>query len=114
MPTTRRGFIAGAAATLTVPLWPRVRSLSFQARDAMPIKARPFHLKQVRLRRGAFLDAAEVNRRYMASLDLNRLLHMFRITAGLPSSAKPLGGWERNIKVTGRCGMCTMFQSERL
>jgi DUF1680 family protein len=95
MQTTRRSFIARAAATLTVPLWPRVSALSFQARDAGRIKARPFDLKQVRLRRGPFLDAAEVNRKYMASLNPDSLLHMFRITAGLPSSAKPLGGWEQ-------------------
>ena len=94
-PTTRRSFIARATATLTAPLWPRVSALSFQARDAARIKARPFELKQVRLRRGPFLDAAETNRKYMTSLDPNSLLHMFRITAGLPSSAKPLGGWEQ-------------------
>ena len=94
-PTTRRTFIARAAAALSVPLWPRVSALSFQARDAGRIKARPFELKQVRLRRGPFLDAAEVNRKYMASLEADSLLHMFRITAGLPSSAKPLGGWEQ-------------------
>src|SRR6478672_1606188 len=94
-PTTRRSFIARAAATLSVPLWPRVSALSFQARDAGRIKARPFELKQVRLRRGPFLDAAEVNRKYMASLNPDSLLHMFRVTAGLPSSAKPLGGWEQ-------------------
>jgi DUF1680 family protein len=31
---------------------------------------------------------------YLLDLDSDRLLHMFRVTAGLPSSAKPLGGWE--------------------
>jgi hypothetical protein len=72
-----------------------VSALSFQARDASLIRARPFELKQVRLRRGPFLDAAEVNRKYMTSLEADSLLHMFRITAGLPSSAKPLGGWEQ-------------------
>ena len=94
-PTTRRSFIARAAASLTVPMWPRASALSFQTRDATRIKARPFDLKQVRLRRGPFLDAAEVNRKYMASLNPDSLLHMFRVTAGLPSSAKPLGGWEQ-------------------
>jgi DUF1680 family protein len=93
--TTRRAFIARTAATLTVPLWPRVSALSFESSEADRIKARPFDLKQVRLRRGPFLDAAEINRKYIASLDSNSLLHMFRVTAGLPSSAKPLGGWEQ-------------------
>ena len=30
----------------------------------------------------------------MMGLEPDRLLHMFRVTAGLPSSAEPLGGWE--------------------
>lgn len=95
MLTTRRRFLAGAAASTTAPLWLRARALSFQARDAGRIKARPFDLKRVRLGRGPFLDAAEVNRKYMTSLEPDSLLHMFRITAALPSSAKPLGGWEQ-------------------
>jgi uncharacterized protein len=95
-PTTRRSFIARAAATLgTAPLLSRINALAFPARDTAPIKTRPFELKHVRLRRGPFLNAAEVNRRYMASLNADSLLHMFRVTAGLPSSAKSLGGWEQ-------------------
>jgi DUF1680 family protein len=35
-----------------------------------------------------------VNRRFLLSLDPDRLLHNFRVTAGIPSSAEPLGGWE--------------------
>jgi DUF1680 family protein len=58
------------------------------------IRVRPFDLKSVRLRPGAVLDALEVNRRYLIGLDPDRLLHMFRVTAGLPSNAEPLGGWE--------------------
>lgn len=95
MLTTRRRFLAGVAASATTPLWLSTRSLSLQARDAGRIKARPFDLKRVRLRGGPFLDAAQVNRRYVKSLEPDSLLHMFRITAGLPSSAKPLGGWEQ-------------------
>src|SRR5215510_11270027 len=95
-PTTRRHFIATAAASLTAPFCPRIKGLAFQTRDVGGrIKVRPFDLKQVRLKSGLFLDAAEINRKYMASLDPNSLLHMFRVTADLPSSAKPLGGWEQ-------------------
>ena len=36
----------------------------------------------------------ELDGRYMLSLEPDRLLHTFRLTAGLPSDAKPLGGWE--------------------
>jgi DUF1680 family protein len=59
--------------------------------------ARPFDLARVRLRPGPFLDAAEVNRRFLMGLDPDRLLHMFRVTAGLPSNAAPLGGWESPV-----------------
>ncbi|WP_306211244.1 glycoside hydrolase family 127 protein [Actinoplanes sp. RD1] len=31
---------------------------------------------------------------YLRFVDLDRMLHMFRVTAGLPSTAEPLGGWE--------------------
>jgi len=55
----------------------------------------PFKLSQVRLLEGPFKDAMERDRKYLYMLDSDRLLHMFRVTAGLPSSAKPLGGWER-------------------
>ena len=92
----RRNFLAAAAAS--VPLW-RLR-LSALTRGAAPggaapaLAAQPFDLARVRLRPGPFLDALQVNRRYLMGLDPDRLLHTFRLTAGLPSTAEPLGGWE--------------------
>ena len=65
-----------------------------EADQAERIRVRPFPVSAVRLRAGAALEALEVNRRYLMGLDSERLLHMFRITAGLPSTAQPLGGWE--------------------
>jgi DUF1680 family protein len=35
-----------------------------------------------------------VNRRFVLGQDPDRLLHTFRLTAGLPTSAEPIGGWE--------------------
>jgi hypothetical protein len=60
----------------------------------MGLKVRPFDLRQVRLLDGPFAQCMERTRRYLLSLDSDRQLHTFRLTAGLPSSAKPLGGWE--------------------
>ncbi len=54
----------------------------------------PFALRDVRLLAGPALDAANVNRNYLLGLDPDRLLHTFRLTAGLPTLAEPLGGWE--------------------
>jgi hypothetical protein len=61
---------------------------------AEPCAAQPFELQQVRLLDGPFLKALERNQQYLSSLDLDRQLHVFRVTAGLPSTAAPLGGWE--------------------
>ncbi len=63
-------------------------------KEVVRFKAQPFPLNQVRLLEGPLEDAMERNRRYLLDLDADRLLHMFRVTAGLPSSAEPLGGWE--------------------
>jgi DUF1680 family protein len=42
------------------------------------------------------------NREYLLSLEPDRFLHMFRVTAGLPSDAEPYGGWERpTVEVRG-------------
>ncbi len=57
-------------------------------------KAQPFNLVQVRLLDGPFKDAMERDRKYLHDLSSDRLLHTFRINAGLPSTAQPLGGWE--------------------
>ena len=58
----------------------------------VPIAVRPFPLENVRLLDGK--EAMDRNTRYLHDLDLDRLLHNFRLTAGLPTSAQPLGGWE--------------------
>ena len=56
-------------------------------------KAEPFSLRDVRLLDGPFKHAMELDRAYLLSLDPDRLLHSFRLNAGLPSTAKPYGGW---------------------
>ncbi|MHC4555897.1 MAG: beta-L-arabinofuranosidase domain-containing protein [Planctomycetota bacterium] len=64
-------------------------------KETIEFKAQPFVLKQIRLLDGPFKDAMERDRRYLHDLESDRLLHMFRVNAGLPSSAEPLGGWEK-------------------
>ena len=59
-----------------------------------PRAAEPFPLADVRLLDGPFRDAMLGDQNYLLSLDPDRLLHTFRLNVGLPSSAKPLGGWE--------------------
>jgi hypothetical protein len=69
-------------------------SAKTRVQDKVSAKAYPFDLKDVRLLDGPFRDAMLRDQQYLLSLDLDRLLHNFRVTAGLPSTAKPLGGWE--------------------
>jgi len=64
------------------------------SREKVSWKVQPFPMTQVRLRPGNFLNMQEINRRYLAMIPNDRLLHSFRVTAGLQSSAEPLGGWE--------------------
>ena len=90
----RRDFLASTvltAASAALPL--RLRRLPGESAAPTPA-ALPFDLARVRLGAGPFKDALDVNRRFLVAQDPDRLLHMFRVTAGLPSSAEPLGGWE--------------------
>jgi len=65
------------------------------SREVVPLRAIPFPMSNVRLGPGALSAAAEANRRYLRTLPPDRLLHTYRLTAGLPSSAEPLGDWEK-------------------
>lgn len=105
---TRRQFVTSAGA-VTGALFMHAPAEAGQdpVVDAVPVKGKsenrervswrvePFSLKQVRLLDGPFKDAMEINHKWLVSLPSDRLLHSFRITAGLSSSAEPLGGWEK-------------------
>jgi uncharacterized protein len=57
-------------------------------------KAEPFPMSDVRLLPSFWKDMMELNRSWLYSLPNERLAHNFRVTAGIPSDADPLGGWE--------------------
>lgn len=61
---------------------------------AAPDQLAPFPLPSVRLLAGPFKTAMERDAKYMLELETDRLLHNFRVNAGLPSTAAPLGNWE--------------------
>lgn len=61
-----------------------------------PVAASPFSLGEVRLLDGPFKQAETVNRAYLLSLDPDRFLFHFRVNAGLPTTARPYGGWENS------------------
>ena len=72
---------------------PFAETLTFTRKDA-ELRATPFPLSQVRLLAGPCLNAAESNRAFLMRIAPDRLLHTFRLNAGLATSAQPLGGWE--------------------
>jgi DUF1680 family protein len=57
-------------------------------------KVIPFENSQVVLTSSWIKHREDINTKYLKSLDPDRLLHNFRINAGIPSNAKPLDGWE--------------------
>lgn len=97
---SRRDFVVTTGALGAAVVLPRrLLAMHEKLMHALPITerrglAQPFDVGRVRLLPGPFLDATDVNRRFLLGLDPDRLLHMFRVTGGLPSSAIPLGGWE--------------------
>ncbi len=57
-------------------------------------KAKPFSMPDVRLLPSFWEDTMELNRSFLYSLPNERLAYNFRVTAGIPTDADPLGGWE--------------------
>jgi uncharacterized protein len=54
----------------------------------------PFPLTEVRLLDGPFLEAQKRDETYLLQLEPDRMLHNFRVNAGLEPKAPVYGGWE--------------------
>lgn len=61
---------------------------------ASPPTATSFDLAAVRLLPGPFKTAQELDAQYLLTLEPDRLLHNFRVNAGLAPKAPVYGGWE--------------------
>ncbi len=100
-PSLLAGLLSSSLRPRVLALWVSLASVSAAALSAAEVplaiqtKVAPFDLSEVRLLDGPFERALQLDRRYLLSLDVDRLLHNFRVNAGLPSSAEPLGGWEK-------------------
>src|SRR3954463_3263472 len=84
--------LAVAALVAVAARGPAQYPVAVKGADKIPAAALPFPLEDVRLLEGPFRDAMIRDQEYLLSLDEDRLLHTFRLTAGLPSTAQPLGG----------------------
>jgi uncharacterized protein len=109
---TRRHFLGSAAAAGTLTFLPSKAiaadtkptastgidtanvSLTRAAVAKVKWKVEPFSMTEVRLLPSFWKDTMELNRSFLYSLPNERLAHNFRVTAGIPSDADPLGGWE--------------------
>ncbi len=112
---TRRHFLGAAAAAGTTALLPAhsnaaarvakdnttssssdtaVETLVHSPVAKVQWKAVPFSMAEVRLLPGFWKEMMELDRSYLYSLPNDRLAYNFRVTAGLPTDADPLGGWE--------------------
>ena len=54
----------------------------------------PFSLSEVRLLDGPFLQAQQRDEKYLLELEPDRMLHNFRVNAGLEPKAPVYAGWE--------------------
>ncbi len=87
-------FLAPCLMPAVMKALPAQTSSKLKVQNKIPSQAYPFELTDVRLLDGPFRDAMLRDQKYLLELDADRLLHNFRVTAGLPSTAQPLGGWE--------------------
>ncbi|GAB4516615.1 MAG: glycoside hydrolase family 127 protein [Amphiplicatus sp.] len=85
----RRLLAGGAQAAMLAACAPRAGKTKPAAKGAQP-----FPLEAVRLKPSPFRAAVEANRRYLLSLEPDRLLHNFRLYAGLEPKGAVYGGWE--------------------
>ncbi|HQZ95653.1 MAG TPA: glycoside hydrolase family 127 protein [Pyrinomonadaceae bacterium] len=81
-----------AGVGLAVPL----SAVGQKAGANFPKTAQPFSLVNVRLTPSPFLDAVNANLKYLIKLEPDRLLHNFRVHAGLKPKGEVYGGWERD------------------
>ena len=79
---------------LTFAQYPGENSDNIKVTEKIPVKAYSFNLSDVKLLESPFLQNMERDGKCLLSLDINRLLHNFKVNAGLRSNAKPYGGWE--------------------
>jgi uncharacterized protein len=97
MDRSRRNFLkTSVRRRRPLPGWPLGSRSCFVADGPEHPAGRlePFPLASVRLDPGIFKQQEEINARYLDSLTVDRLLHSFRVTAGISSSVTPYKGWE--------------------
>lgn len=94
---SRRRFLAQVGTgALTAGVAPQAAWASTAPRThpQAPAKLHPFDMADVELGEGPFLHAQRMTEAYLFKLQPDRMLHNFRVNAGLRPKAAVYGGWE--------------------
>jgi uncharacterized protein len=109
MPSSRRHFIQrSATAAAAIGLAPLTNELSaerltaiigespdaIRAYESRLVRAHPVPLDKVRLTGGPLKQVQDVTRKYLLSLDPDRMMAFYRVRAGLAQKAQPYEGWD--------------------
>jgi DUF1680 family protein len=88
------GTVAFAAGALPITLTPAMAVAPKLPANAAAALLQPFDLADVELGESAFLHAQRLTEAYLLKLQPDRMLHNFRVNAGLQPRAPVYGGWE--------------------
>lgn len=97
---SRRDLLASAGvAAVTAGLGSVLPATAIAAQPAAgavvkPARLQPFDMADVTLAEGPFLHAQRMTQAYLLRLQPDRMLHNFRVNAGLKPKAAVYGGWE--------------------
>ena len=107
-------FVDGSAQSH----YPGQQIEKFKVADKQKSSVYTFNLNDIRLLESPFKENMERNGRWLLSIDVNRLLHSFRVNAGLPTRAIAYGGWEMlDVELRGHSvghvlsGLALMYSS---
>lgn len=92
----------GGSDLLAQSHYPGQHENKIVVQDKTQILASSFDLRDVKLLESPFLDNQKAEIKWLLAIDNNRLLHTFRLNAGIASTAKAIGGWEEpSIELRG-------------
>ena len=83
-----------SAQIQTAPVSPVPSTGEGKIQRAIAFNVESFPLQNVRLLEGPFLQAQQRDEKYLLQLEPDRMLHNFRVNAGLEPKAPVYGGWE--------------------
>ncbi len=87
-------MVGGAAAAAETVAPPVAAADDPRATERRLMRARPIALEKIRLTGGPLKHAQELDSAYLLALDPDRMLHFYRVRAGLPPKGEPYSGWD--------------------